>query len=353
MNIYKNLNLKGEIVDIVSENGKIKSIGKTDLPGLDFEGKVVRPGLVEIHSHGGAGVDTMDADLEALAKFHARNGVTAFYPTTMTDRLERIKNVCNSDFSGIEGAKILGIHLEGPYINPKYKGAQNGDYIRVPDIEEFKDFKNVKLVTIAPEMENAIEFIKEAGVKISMGHSDADYDTSIKAIDAGADCVTHTLNAMIPLHHRNPGIFGAACDRNIYVQVISDGLHMHPAVVRMIYRLFGSEHMILISDSIRATQVSDGIYEFGSQDITVIDGVARTKDGAIAGSTSTLFDCVQCAVKFGIPEDEAYRMASETPARYMGINKGKIEVGYDCDLLVLTPDNKIDTVIIEGEKFNN
>ena len=353
MNIYKNLSLNGEIVDIVSENGKIKSIGKTDLQGIDFEGKVVRPGLVEIHSHGGAGADTMDAELSSLAEFQARNGVTAFYPTTMTDRLERIMNVCNSDYSNMPGAKILGFHLEGPYINPKYKGAQNEEYIRVPDVDEFKTFKNVKLVTVAPEMENAIEFIKGADVKVSIGHSDADYDTAIEAIDAGADCLTHTMNAMTPIHHRNPGIVAAAHDKNIYVQVISDGLHMHPSMVRMLYKLFGSERMILISDSIRATQVSDGTYECGGQDLTVVDGVARTKDGALAGSTTTLFECVQRAVKFGIPEDEAYRMASTTPAEYMGINKGKIEVGYDCDLLILTPDNRIDTVIIEGEKFNN
>lgn len=353
MNIYKNLNFNGEIVDIVSENGKITQIGKTDLPGEDFSGCTVRAGLIETHCHGAVGYDTMDANLEALSVYHAKNGVTAFYPTTMTESFENIKKVCDTDITNVTGAKILGFHLEGPYINAKYKGAQNEKYIKSPDIKEFNSFKNVKIVTVAPETANAMDFIKECGAKVSIGHSDADYDTAIEAIENGADCLTHTLNAMTPLHHRNPGIVAAAADKNIYVQVICDGLHIHPSMIRILYKLFGSERMILISDSMRATKLSDGKYEFGGQDVFVNNGVAKTADGAIAGSTTTLFECVQCAIKFGIPEDDAYKMASQTPAEYMNIKKGKLEIGYDCDLLILNPDGTIRATIIEGVQFKN
>lgn len=353
MNVYKNLTLNGETVDIVSENGKIAKIGKTDFCGMDFSGCILKPGLVEIHSHGALGFDTMDGELSELSVFHAQNGVTAFYPTTMTESYERIKKVCDFDITKVTGAKILGFHLEGPYINAKYKGAQNEKHIKSPDIDEFNSFKNAKIVTVAPECENAMEFIKECNARVCIGHSDADYDTAVKAIEMGATCLTHTLNAMTPLNHRNPGIVGAAADKNIYIQVICDGLHIHPSMIRILYKLFGSDRMILISDSMRATKFSDGKYEFGGQDVFVKDGVAKTADGAIAGSTTTLFECVQRAIKFGIPENEAYKMASSTPAEYMGINKGKIQVGYDCDLLILNPDGTIRTVIIEGERFKN
>lgn len=351
MNIYKNLRLNGEIIDIIEEKGKISKIGRTELSGKDFGGLEVRAGLVEIHSHGAVGVDTMDGKLSELSCFHAENGVTAFYPTTMTESFEKIEKVCNSDIENVSGAKILGFHLEGPYVNPKYKGAQNEKFIKAPDLEEFKKFKNARLITVAPEAEGAMEFIENCGIRVCMGHSDADYDTSVMAIEKGAGCVTHTFNAMIPLHHREPGIIGAAIDKNIYVQVISDGIHLHPSIVRMLYKLFGSERMILISDSMRATKLSDGTYELGGQDVFVKDGVARIENGAIAGSTTTLFECVQRAVEFGIPKDEAYKMASSTPAEFMGINKGKIEVGYDCDLIILNPDNTINTTIIEGEVY--
>ncbi len=353
MNIYKNLNLNGEIVDIVSDNGKIVKIGKVSEDGVDFSGCSVKAGLVEIHSHGAAGVDTMDADFETLSRFQAEHGITAFYPTTMTDSIENIKKACDTDIENVSGAKILGFHLEGPYIAKKYKGAQFEKYIKNPSVEEFNTFKNAKLVTVAPEIENAMDFIKNCDVKVCIGHSDADYDLAAEAMRNGATCLTHTFNAMTPLHHRNPGIIAAAFDENIYIQVICDGIHLHPSVVRILYKLFGSDRMILISDSMRATGLCDGKYDLGGQDVFVKDGVAKLADGTIAGSTSTLFDCVQCAIKFGIPEAEAYKMASKTPSRFMGINKGVIEVGYDCDLLILNPDGTIRATVIEGEIFKN
>ena len=351
MNIYKNLILNGKKVDIVEEAGKIKSIGKTDLPGKDFSGCKVYPGLVEIHSHGALGFDTMDAKLEELSRYQAKNGVTAFYPTTMTESYERIKYVCDTDINAVSGAKILGFHLEGPYINAKYKGAQNESFIKIPDEDEFNSLKNTRIITVAPEIDGAMEFINNCSARVCIGHSDADYDTAIKAIENGASCLTHTFNAMTPLNHRMPGIIAAAVDKNIYAQVICDGFHIHPAMIRLLYKLFGSDRMILISDSMRAAKLSDGTYEFGGQEVLVKDGIAKTLDGAIAGSTTTLFECVKHAIDFGIPENEAFKMASSTPAEFMGINKGKLEVGYDCDLLILNPDGAINTTVIEGKIF--
>jgi len=351
MNIYKNLILNSETVDIIEENGKIKGIGKTDLPGKDFSGCKVYPGLIEIHSHGAVGFDTMDSELEELSRYQAENGVTAFYPTTMTESYDRIKNVCDADINTVSGAKILGFHLEGPYINEKYKGAQNKSFIKTPDIDEFNTFKNAKIITVAPETDGAMEFISKCSARVCIGHSDADYDTAVKAIENGASCLTHTFNAMTPLNHRMPGIIAAAADKNIYAQVICDGFHIHPSMIRLLYKVFGSDRLILISDSMRATKLSDGIYEFGGQEVLVKDGIAKTLDGAIAGSTTTLFECVKHAIEFGIPESEAFKMASSTPAEFMGINKGKLEEGYDCDLLILNPDGSINTTVIEGKIF--
>ena len=207
------------------------------------------------------------------------------------------------------------------------------------------------MVTLAPELCGSDEFIKKCTSVVSIGHTDCDYNTACNAINSGAKCLTHTFNAMPPLHHRNPGPIGAAIDKNIYVQVICDGLHIHPSVIRTLYRLFGKERMILISDSMRATCLSDGEYEFGGQTITVTNGVARTPEGAIAGSTSTLIQCVKKAIEFGISEEDAFYMASRTPAVLMGENKGLIKEGFDADLISVDDNLNIDKVIINGEIF--
>lgn len=347
--IFKNALIDGKIIDIEVIDGKISHMGKTDESGFDLKGKKVFAGLTDIHSHGCIGYDTMDGEhLGDISKFMAENGITSWLPTTMTMGMDTISDIVNSPLTSNEGAEILGYHLEGPYINAKYKGAQNEKYIRNPDINEFKKLKNIKMVTIAPELENAFEFIKECSELVSIGHTDCDYSCAEKAIELGAACLTHTFNAMPPLHHRNPGPIGAAIDKSIYIQVICDGIHIHPAVIRTLYKLFGTERMILISDSMRATGLSDGTYEFGGQEITVKDSVARTQDGAIAGSTSTLMQCVKKAVEFGIPEKDAFKMASQTPCELLKINKGKLEVGYDADFIVLDNDYKVIHTVING-----
>ena len=348
--VYKNMRLGDDTIDIKSENGIIIQIGKIDEHGVDLEGRRVYPGLVDIHTHGIVGIDTMDAEFGEMARAWAQNGTTTVYPTTMTAPHDKLMRVLTARIPK-EGAKIRGIHLEGPYINPKYVGAQNKEDVREPDIDEFKNCTRAKLITLAPEREGSWDYIKNTDMTVCIGHTGADYYCGCRAAEAGARCVTHIFNAMPPLHHRRPSVVGAAFDKDMYVQVICDGKHIHPSVIRMLYKLFGAERMILISDSMRATGLCDGDYEFGGLHVTVKDSVARTDDGSLAGSTSTLFECVQYAVKFGIPEADAYRMASQTPAELMGIKAGKICEGYDCDLIVLNEDDTIHKVIINGRIY--
>ena len=351
--ILKNLLFEGNLTDITIENGTITAIAPASdkTAGEDCTGLSVIPGLVDMHSHGCVGKDTMDGEFEEMCAFLAKNGTTSWLPTTMTQSYEAIKKVteCNTD---VPGTRILGFHMEGPYINAKKKGAQNGKYIRNPDLAEFKSLKGMRVVTIAPELEGSTEFIKKCGALVCIGHTDADYDTCIKAIEAGANCLTHTFNAMPGIHHREPGPIPAALEKNIYVQAITDGLHLHPSIVMMLYKMFGADRMVIISDSMRATGLGDGTYEFGGQDIEVKNGVARTMDGAIAGSTSTLWRCVKQAASFGVPFDDAVRMATRTPADMIGADKkGRIEVGADADLILLDKDCEIAKVMIAGEFF--
>ena len=351
MTVYKNAVINNELTDIIVENGKFLSLVKTDLQGIDLKGNKVYPGLIDIHTHGCTGFDAMDCTLEEMSDYHAKHGVTTWYPTTMTASFEALKAVSDIEISKIKGANIPGFHFEGPYIAEKYKGAQNPEYIRNPDYSEFKKFKNVKLVTIAPELDGSDEFIKNCECVVCIGHTEANYDAAIKAIDCGAKCLTHTFNAMPPIHHREPAVIGAAVEKNIYAQVSCDGLHIHPAAIFMLYKMFGVEKMIIISDSMRATGLSDGEYDLGGLNVTVNGSEARLSDGTLAGSVTTLLDGVRNVISYGIPEEDAFRMATQTPAELLGINKGKIAAGYDADFIVL--DNKLSLLhtVIGGEIY--
>lgn len=350
--LFKNACINGEIVDIMTECGKITKIAENiDGDGVDLGGRKVYPGLVDVHAHGCIGYDTMDGDkLGEMAYYLAKNGTTTWLPTTMTMDMQTIKNVVNPPLPATCGANILGFHLEGPYISPKYKGAQNEAFIKNPNIEEFESLNNIKMVTVAPELDSSMEFIKKCKAVVSLGHTNADFECALEAIENGAACLTHTFNAMPPLHHRNPGPIGAAIDKQIYVQVICDGLHIHKSVIKMLYKTFGTDKMVLISDSMCATGLADGTYDFGGQPVNVKDSVARTMDGAIAGSTSTLFMCVKKAIEFGIPEGDAFKMASETPAKLIeAAGKGRIAEGCDADFIVINNNFDIEMTIINGE----
>ena len=221
--------------------------------------------------------------------------------------------------------------------------------MRDPEIDLVNKNEAVKLVTIAPERFGSTEFIKNSKAVVCFGHTEADYEVALEGFRAGAKCVTHIFNAMAGIHHRNPSVIGAAQDSGAYVQLICDGFHVHPSVVRMTVKIFGEDKVILISDSMAATGFSDGHYTVGGIDVYVKDGKALMADGTICGSTANLFDCVRRAVSFGIDEATAFRMASENPARLMGINKGKIEVGYDADLIFVDDALELCGVMVRGE----
>ena len=351
--IISNANIGGELKSIVIEDGKIAKITDTLIQnGIDVKGKRVIPGLIDVHTHGCIGYDTMDADFEPMCRYYAEHGTTSFLPTTMTMSYDSLMAVCSAE-TDFSGANILGFHFEGPYINKKYKGAQNEKYIKKPDINEFKSFKNVKMITVAPETEGCMEFIREISKDcvVSIGHTDCDYETAIKAIENGALSLTHTFNAMPPLHHRNPGPIGAGAEKHIYAQLICDGFHISKPVVLAAYKMFGADRLTLISDSIRPAGLPDGEYESGGLAVRVENQSIRLLDGTIAGSYATLWDCVKKAVEFGIPFSDAVKMATETPTECLGVKKGKIAQGYDADLLIISDDMEIETVIIGGEIY--
>ena len=352
----KNVSLFGKTTDIVIKDGKILAIGKTEANGVDMHGLRIYPGLIDIHCHGCVGCDTMDKEdnLGKMSEFLAQNGTTAWYPTTMTMSAEDIIAATNKPIKSSCGAQILGFHMEGPFINPKYKGAQSEDFILNPSMELFEKCNNVKIVTLAPEMEGSLEFIKSCPAILSLGHSDADYNTAMGAIASGVRCLTHTFNAMPPIHHRAPGpILAAAESEDVYAQVIADGIHIHPAVLRMTAKLVGKDRMILISDSMRAAGMPDGEYDLGGQTMRVEGGRALTKDGHLAGSVATLFDCVRFVISIGFDAEDAVRMASENPARLMGLNKGKIEAGYDADFIFVDDSFNLVGTMINGIFANN
>lgn len=349
MKVIKNVRLNGELTDITTDGGRIVAIGKTDAPGTDFGGNKIYPGLIDIHSHGTHGYDTMTGGLGEMADWELAHGVTTWYPTTMTMSLEDIIKATDVDLNLGHGANIPGFHMEGPFINVKYKGAQNAAYIVPPSMEFFNKVKNIKIVTVAPETEGALDFIRQCPAVVAIGHTECDYDLAVEAIKAGAKSLTHTYNVMPGIHHRAPGPIGAGFDCGAYAQLITDGIHIHPSAVRMLIKMYGPERVTIISDSMQATGMDDGPYIFGGQPITVKDGVARTEGGNLAGSTTCLFDCVKRVIEMGIPEEDAVRMASATPAELMGLNKGKIEVGYDADFIIVDDGFNLVRAIARGE----
>lgn len=354
--VLKNALLNGDLCDIEIIDGKISAIGKIDKDGIDLNGNRIYAGLIEIHAHGCIGYDTMDGDkLTEMSVYQAENGITTWYPTTMTMPVDDVQHVTDVDLTKVEGANVPGFHLEGPFISMKYKGAQDPEYVIKPDVKIFNSIKNAKLITIAPEVEGAYDFIKECNAVVCLGHTDATYDEAVKAFECGAKCLTHTFNAMPPLHHRNPGVIGAGMMCNGYAQVIGDGLHVHPAAFIALYKMFTSDRLVIISDTLRAADVPEGEYTLGYQKIIVKDGLARLEDGTIAGSTNNLFKCVKRVIGFGIDADEAFKMASLTPAKLMGIDdaKGSVEIGKDADLIVVDKNYDLKMSMVGGKIYKN
>ena len=327
---------------------------------IDAEGLLVLPGLVDIHSHGAAGEDFSDGNPEGLKKilqYEKCCGITSYCPTSMTFPKERLRQI----FASIKGAqteeeaKVVGINMEGPFLDPSKKGAHVEEWIAAPDAAFVRELNQdvdglVRLVTLAPNMDGAEEFIKEMHeeVCISLGHTAADYDCASRAMKLGAHHVTHLYNAMQPFGHRAPGLIGAAMDDpECMVELICDGYHIHPSAIRAAFRLFGPERVILISDSMRATGMENGTYELGGQEVTVKDRKAVLKDGTLAGSATNLYGCMCKAIEFGIPLEQAIMAATANPARSIGIfdRVGSIRIGKQADLLLVSENLELKRVI--------
>lgn len=336
-------------------------------PGdLDAEGGYVIPGLIDIHTHAAVGADASDGDPEgmlALSRYYAAGGVTAWCPTTMTlqePELTRAMHTIRDFVRPADGAKVAGVNLEGPFLSYAKRGAQNPDNLHAPDIGLFRRLNDasgglVRLVTVAPEEPGAIPFIREASrvATVSLGHTTADYDTAMAAYDAGASHATHLFNAMPALHHREPGVIAAASDAGATVELIADGLHVHPAMVRLTHRLFG-EKLVLISDSLRCTGMPDGDYVLGGQPITMKGGRATLSGtDTLAGSSIHLMDGLRRAVSFGVPLEAAVTAATLAPARVIGRDGeiGSIAPGKRADLVVLDSQLNVKAVYIDGKRI--
>ena len=356
--------------DVLTDGGQIASASGDDQI-LDAAGCYVIPGLVDVHFHGCVGEDFSDATpdgLQKIADYELSQGVTYICPAGMTlpeDQLTAIcKNTAAHRAKNSGGAEVVGAHLEGPFLCMAKKGAQNGDYLRHRDTAMLKRLQEaaegcVRLVTLAPEQPNSMEFIRaavEMGVTVSVGHTTADYDTAWAAFEAGASHTTHLFNAMPPLAHRDPGVIGAAFDvPHVQPELICDGVHVHGSAVRAAFRLFGKERMILISDSLRATGMPDGEYPFGGQMIEV-HGNRATILGhpeTLAGSITSLMGCLRQAVAFGIPTADAVRACTYNPAQSIGIDgrAGTLDVGKEASIVLLDEkDLSIKAIVFKGQR---
>ena len=341
----------------------ITAIGRLEGPA-DMEGGYVIPGLVDVHTHGAVGEDFSDgkpAGLQPLADYYAAHGVTSYLATTMTLREEVLTPAMHAirDFKPSGGAKCAGVHLEGPFLSYAKRGAQAAENLHKPDPALFHRLNEasggqVRLVTVACEEEGALPFIREISriCTVSLGHTTADYDTAMSGFLAGASHATHLYNGMPSLLHRAPGVIGAAFDAGASVELICDGLHIHPSVIRATYQLFGDK-LNLISDSLRCAGMPDGDYELGGQPIVVKNHKATLLDGTLAGSSISLLDAVRNVVRFGLPLAGAVYAASTAPALAAGLDAGVIAQGRAADLLVLDEDLALKAVFVDGQRFES
>ena len=327
------------------------------------------PGLTDIHFHGCMGHDFCDGTREAITamvEYEASVGVTSIVPATMTLGEDTLQGICETaaayvkEVKNDKAADLCGINMEGPFVAASKKGAQNGAYIRKPDVEMFDKLNRasgnmIKLVAIAPEVEDAMEFIKakKDETVLSVAHTATDYDTAMEAFEKGATHVTHLYNAMNPYTHRAPGPIAAAADSGAEVELICDGVHIHPAVVRTTFKIFGDDKVILISDSMMATGLEDGDYSLGGQAVKVVGNLATLADGTIAGSATNLMDCMRTAVqKMHIPLESAVKCAAVNSAKSVGIydKYGSITPGKVANVVLLKKnDLALEKVILRGK----
>ncbi len=375
--IIRNASVYTEEGQFVQKDIYIKDMLFTDVAAeaedgkeIDASGCVAIPGLTDIHFHGCMGHDFCDGTreaIDAMAAYEVSIGVTNIVPASMTLSEDMLLEICRTAKAykeeGVQEkrAQFWGINMEGPFVSTAKKGAQNGEYIHKPDLEMFDKLNEasgncVKLLDLAPEEEGAMELIdkRHDQVVISLAHTCADYDTALAAFQKGASHVTHLYNAMNPYTHRAPGLIGAAADeKKVEVELICDGVHIHPAAVRTTFKMFGDDRIILISDSMRATGLEDGDYTLGGQYVKVTGNLATLKDGTIAGSVTNLMDCMRTAVlKMGIPLESAVRCAAVNPAKSVGIYDtcGSITAGKYADVVLLDKEDlSLKQVVFRGK----
>lgn len=334
---------------------------------VDGQGQLLIPGMIDVHIHGANGYDMMDGtvrSIEEVSKKCAAAGCTSFLATSVSSNLEdlllmidNVKSVTGHE----QGASIIGIHTEGPYLNVKRKGMQNEAYLRHPDLSEMEQVMHhagslLKMVTIAPELPGGMElvsYLRARGIIVAIAHSDATYEEATEAFRLGASHVTHCFNGMRPIHHRDPGLVVAAFEQpHVSLQAIVDKVHLHPAIVRLMHRIKGPEGMVLITDALQAMGLGDGQYLFGGHQVTVSGGIAQLKDGTLASSTVTMNEALKNTVELGISLEDAVTMASRTPAELLGLpHKGRIADGCDADLVLLDEHFQVVWTLIAGKPF--
>ena len=358
---------KGFVERDVCFDGSLLTPDSRDGKTYDAAGCWVIPGLTDVHFHGCVGADLSDGDpdgLQAMAEYELSRGVTQICPAGMTLLEDRLLKVCRTAAAhrreNRPGADLAGVNLEGPFLSYAKRGAQNGDWLHAPDAAMLRRLMDaaeglVKLVSVAPEEPGAMEFISQVAedVNVAVAHTTADYDTALEAFRRGARQVTHLFNAMPNFTHRAPGVVGAALDSPwSRVELICDGIHIHPSVVRATFKMFGADRVVLISDTMRAAGMSDGQYDLGGQDVVVKGPLATLADGTIAGSVTDLMACMKTAVSFGIPMEDAVRAAAVNPAKAIGIfdRVGSLEPGKQANVAVLGPDLELKTVFFHGRK---
>ena len=353
----KNIIFDDKIINITDEITK-------DCEIIDANNNFVSPGLIDIHIHGNMGKDTMegtDEAIDTISKSIARHGVTSYLPTTMTMDEESITKALESIKRGmnrnIKGAKVIGAHLEGPFINKIYKGAQNGSYIVNPSYELVKKYEDViKVITYAPEEDKNLEFTKDikrnTNIVLSIGHSAATFIEARDAIRLGASNITHTFNGMTGLNHRDPGVVGAALTTDTYCEFICDTIHITKDLFQFILDSKTKDKVVLITDSMEAGGLEDGTYSLGGQAVIVKDGAARLESGSLAGSVSSLNSMVRNFYKnTNLKLNEAVHLASLNPARSIGIDeyKGSLDIGKDADIAIFDENLNCKMTISSGE----